>query len=62
MPNETGAAETPLLHVTDTAVSTMVPGDVPKRFTATPTGAPGAGTAQRGLEFLAGIRRIDWAA
>jgi hypothetical protein len=62
IPDRSGVAQTSFLHVTGSAVALLIPGDVPKRYTAVPTGRSGAGTPQRALEFLGTVRRVDWAA
>ncbi len=61
IPNQTGAGSTNLMHVTPTAVAIVVPNDVPQRNSVTPTGLAGAGTADRALQFLGTIRRMEWA-
>jgi hypothetical protein len=59
-PSGVGGAPS-LVHVTGTAVTTLMPWDAPSaRLNYQPTGEQGAGTAQRGLEFLGTVRRLDW--
>jgi hypothetical protein len=47
VPDRTGAARPSLLHVSDTAVTTLV---------------PDAGAGQRAVDFLGSVRRLDWVA
>jgi hypothetical protein len=51
IPDRTGRGRTSLLYVTDTAVTTVLP-----------AGEPGAATARRAVDFLRGVRRLDWVA
>lgn len=52
--------EEPLLFATQTAVATLSPWDVrPVRGASSVSRAP-AGTAERALEFLQGVQRMDW--
>jgi hypothetical protein len=48
-----------LLHVTGSAVTTVMPDDVPAPAALVPTGVPGAGTPERAVAFLRSVRRLD---
>lgn len=62
VPDQTGAAQTSLLHVSGSAVTNVLPHDVPAKNSVTPSGIRGAGTPQHALEFLSSVRRLDWVA
>lgn len=56
-----GASDS-LLYATRSALAVLSPWDAPAAGTIAPTHRPGAGTPQRGFEFLRGLRRVDWVA
>jgi hypothetical protein len=62
LPAADGRAGTALLHVTPTAVTTVMPHDVGRRRELRGTGEPGAGTPERAVDFLRSLRRLEWAA
>ena len=54
------AAVEALFYASDSAVVTLLPWDVPPKGQAPHTGAKARGTAQRGLDFLRKVRRVEW--
>lgn len=62
LPRPPDSNDEPLLFVTDGAVATLMPWDVPTPAGATPSQRTAAGTASAALEFLRNITRVDWTA
>lgn len=62
VPDQGGAGQSSLLHVSGSAVTTVLPRDVPAKNSVRPSGLRGAGTPQHALDFLGSVRRLDWVA